>query len=180
MRREMPDPKIRQTIADITHEVIKDAFGERTWKRCYQYATVGAALATEVTGNEYIVQAGKIDVGHPHEQGYVLDPMYHPAEWHAWFAAPLPKGSMRNHETIDLSARHYRRCIESVGSIWTLDVADFVWGRREDVIAMGVRLDAYQPTIDRLRAQTLDLTHPEAIRMQKLMAAARELLRARI
>jgi len=126
-------------IAEAVHQAVCQATGTNGFRQCIAYAVPGAAVASVITGQPHIMQAGGIevltgDVTGEGEAALVLDPLsadpeggVENQEFHAWFS-PEPVGlargvvtSVRRDDLIiaDLSMRHFSEYCAAAGAPWS-------------------------------------------------------------
>lgn len=142
---DMPPPSLRGRIAEATHRVITEAYGDAAIDVCTAYAFVGATCASVLTGHTYALQAGSLyapvergpnplhltfDATDPHTRGY---------EFHAWFDRLHEGGRV---EVVDLASRHYFALARRFGMSPTApEPPAYIWSPHDDIPA-GVRLVA--------------------------------------
>lgn len=142
---DMPPPALCGRIAEATHQVVTEAYGDGAIDVCSAYAFVGAICASVLTGHTYAVQAGSlyvpVDSGpHPLQLAFdATDPRTQGYEFHAWFARRHEGG---RGEVVDLASRHYFALARRFGMSPTVpEPPAYIWAPHDNIPA-GVRLVA--------------------------------------
>lgn len=149
-------------IAEAVHQAVCQVTGSDGFGHCALYASVGAAVMSAATGAEYVVNAGRLEVGtgaRDPEDGdaetYLgMDPAlsgYSGREFHAWILRRPPgmavgtvfQADPGSVEVADLSMRHYRAMAEGIGLTWQREaLPPWYWGPLASLREMRVNLYA--------------------------------------
>lgn len=119
----LPPGRVRRSVANITHDVLTEAFGNDpevgSGRLCLFYATLGSGLASWLTNRDYYVVVGSSNVvttraedtpdGLPCSVEIRAGALE--GEFHAWFQG-WDRSTQAVTEVVDLTSRHYRRNYE--------------------------------------------------------------------
>ena len=148
-------------IAEAVHAAVCEVTGSDGFGHCALYARVGAAVASVVTGEEYVVNAGRMQAGtgtpDPQDGAELylgMDPAlsgYSGREFHAWILRRPPgaatgallQADPDSIEVADLSMRHYRAMAEAIGLPWQREaLPPWYWGPLTGLRDLRVNLSA--------------------------------------
>jgi hypothetical protein len=116
----LPPPALREQLATAVSYAVSTVAGHEDPRRlCVLHAAAGAAIAGDVLGYAYVVQAGALHVDVSSKVTWCLDPRVSgaaPDEFHAWFARRHPDGRT---ELVDLTAGMWQSVVmETLGGSW--------------------------------------------------------------
>jgi hypothetical protein len=187
-RAERERPPAAARIAEAVHQAVCEVTGSDGFSHCALYASVGATVASLATGDEYVVNAGRLEVGTGTRDAvdtelYLgMDPAlsgYSGREFHAWFIrrpAEGPTGVLftadpRSVEVADLSMRHYRAMAEAIGMTWQRETLPaWYWGTLDGLRDLRVNLSAdAEMTTMLIREQPLGPVKAAAVRALEIL-----------
>src|SRR5438270_5419806 len=94
----LPPPGVRQGIAEAVNRAVGEFTGSDGFGYCYLYALAGWRLAREVTGRDYLLQAGVLRVLADPPDGWLVMRAWEDGLWrgefHCWFARPDRLGQL--------------------------------------------------------------------------------------
>jgi hypothetical protein len=135
-----PPIPVQSGIAEAVHQAVAEFTGTGGYGHCYLYALTGWALAREVLGRDYRLQAGSLWLlARPPDGWLYLNACpggLESGSFHCWFGRPGADG--RAAELVDLAARHYRAWADKnerlgpsttvpVRWAWPAGPPDYVW-----------------------------------------------------
>jgi hypothetical protein len=155
-------PSLRARIAEAVHLAVCEVTASDGFGHCALYARAGAVVASVATGSEYVINAGKLEVGtgalDPGDSDAELylgmDPAlsgYSGTEFHAWCLRRPSCGTPgvlqavdpRSVEIADFSVRHYRAMSEAIGLPWQREeLPASYWGPLSGLRDLRVNLSA--------------------------------------
>jgi hypothetical protein len=153
---------VKARIAEAVHHAVCEVTASDGFGHCALYARAGAAVASAVTGHQYVINAGRLEVGtgarDPEDSDAELylgmDPAlsgYNGIEFHAWCLRRPSSGTPgvlqasdpRSVEIADFSVRHYRAMAEAIGLPWQReDLPASYWGPLSGLRDLRVNLSA--------------------------------------